>query len=248
MAFDLKPTPIVLRLIIINTAIYLLMAVFSSQSWVYQTIEQLALSPEGVADFKVWQPFTYMWLHEVPGLNHILFNMMGLWFLGTALERRWGKRTFLKFYLLSGLGAGVFTLLVGWLVGGGFAAPVIGASGAILALVAAFSMVMPNAQLHLFFVLPVRAKHVIWIALGFDVVLFLIEGSANRVAIQTHFGGAIAAWLLITGNWRPRVAMARFQKRFGGKNARTTSKKPSGWRVIDGGKNGNGRDDDDLLH
>src|SRR5262249_19623675 len=57
----------------------------------------------------VWQVATYMFLHG--GLFHILFNMLALWMFGTELERIWGTRYFLKFYFVSGIGAGVLTVL-----------------------------------------------------------------------------------------------------------------------------------------
>ena len=52
----------------------------------------------------VWQLGTYMFLHG--GLFHILFNMLALWMFGTELERIWGTRYFLKFYFVTGIGAG----------------------------------------------------------------------------------------------------------------------------------------------
>ena len=50
-----------------------------------------------------------MFLHG--GIFHILFNMLALWMFGTELERIWGTRYFLKFYFVTGIGAGVLTVL-----------------------------------------------------------------------------------------------------------------------------------------
>ena len=58
----------------------------------------------------VWQLGTYMFLHG--GLFHILFNMLALWMFGAELERIWGTRYFLKFYFVTGIGAGILTVLV----------------------------------------------------------------------------------------------------------------------------------------
>ena len=57
----------------------------------------------------LWQLGTYMFLHG--GLFHILFNMLALWMFGAELERIWGTRYFLKFYFVTGIGAGILTVL-----------------------------------------------------------------------------------------------------------------------------------------
>lgn len=252
--FDLKPTPIVLRLMIINIGLWFLTAsainFFGAHSLGRTLYDYFMVSPGGVTEsFYVWQPFTYMWLHDTGGFGHIFFNMLGLFFLGPPLERRWGRRTFLKFYVLAGVIAGVFSVLMGLLIPAWFGSPTLGASGSILAILAAFSLVMPNAEILLFFIIPIKARLIIWLALGVDVLMFLAsDPTSNRIGIHTHFGGALAAWLLITGNWRPRVAMQRLRAwssrrrpprgpTGGGRKGR------SGFRVIQGG-----RDDDPTLH
>src|SRR5262245_46257062 len=62
-----------------------------------------------VRTFWIWQIATYMFLHG--GIFHLLFNMLALWMFGTELERRWGTRYFLKFYFVTGVGAGLLTVL-----------------------------------------------------------------------------------------------------------------------------------------
>src|SRR6266700_2001308 len=62
-----------------------------------------------VQKYEVWQVATYMFLHG--GIFHILFNMLALWMFGTELERIWGTRYFLKFYFVTGIGAGILTVL-----------------------------------------------------------------------------------------------------------------------------------------
>ena len=57
-------------------------------------------------NFKPFQFFTYMFAHG--GMMHLLFNMLGLIFLGPMLEQFWGPKRFLTFYLITGIGAGVF--------------------------------------------------------------------------------------------------------------------------------------------
>ena len=70
----------------------------------------LGLVPSAtITQLRIWQPATYMFLHA--GLFHLLFNMLALWMFGTELERLWGRRYFLKFYFVCGIGAGVLTVL-----------------------------------------------------------------------------------------------------------------------------------------
>src|SRR5438045_4998708 len=122
----------------ISTAIKALIganvAVFLLQFFFPIVTDVLGLRPIFVVRyFWIWQLATYMFLHG--GVFHIVFNMLALWMFGTELERVWGTRYFLKFYFVTGIGAGALTVLFAYLP---FAfaqqlqyANVIGASGAI---------------------------------------------------------------------------------------------------------------------
>src|SRR5438093_9522849 len=109
-------------------------AMFLIQFFVAGVTDVLGLRPARVVgSFWVWGLATYMFLHA--GFFHIIFNMLALWMFGTELEHRWGTRYFLKFYAVTGVGAGALTLLVS-LLPFGFGrqlwnANIIGASGAI---------------------------------------------------------------------------------------------------------------------
>src|SRR3989442_8103564 len=83
---------------------------FLAQMFAPSLTEMLGLVPHEVfGQLRIWQLGTYMFLHG--GLFHILFNMLALWMFGTELERVWGPRYFLKFYLVPGVWAGAFTVL-----------------------------------------------------------------------------------------------------------------------------------------
>ena len=58
-----------------------------------------------VFGFRVWQPFTYIFLHG--GILHILFNLLYLAMFGADLERAWGSRKFYTYFFVCGVGAGV---------------------------------------------------------------------------------------------------------------------------------------------
>ena len=221
---------------------------FIGQGWALWLYRQLALSPgEATFGLKPWQVASYAWLHSLSEPGHFFFNALGLFFLGPPLERRWGGRDFLKFYVWSTIIAGVFSVFVGLIAPGWFGGPVVGASGGVMAVLAAFSLTMPEAVILLFFVIPLQARYMIWLAVGLDLVFFL-SGSGAGVAIHTHLGGVLGAWLLITGNWRPRLLLDRIRlfrlDRQRGRSARAS--RPD-LRVIQRLRDEDGDDDDEPM-
>jgi len=233
-----RPPKVVMYLMIANVAIWVLFALFISGFGSRDAADAyvlLTLQPESSTfGLELWRLFSYGFLHELSGLMHIGFNMLALYFLGTPLAQRWGGKAFLRFYLIAMVGAGIFTALVGLLLPTVFGVAVVGASGAIFALLAAFSMLFPTAELLLLFVIPVKARHVIWIAVAIDIVLFTTMTDYG-VAIHTHMGGAIAGWLLVTGNWHPVRAWGRFRRRQARKNGPPKGG-AGGLRSVEGGK------------
>jgi membrane associated rhomboid family serine protease len=145
----------------------------------------------------IWQLGTYMFLHG--GLFHILFNMLALWMFGTELERIWGTRYFLKFYLVTGIGAGALTVLFS-LLPFGFAqqvhySNVIGASGAIYGLLLAYAMYFPDRPIYMYFVFPIPAK--IFVAIMGAIAFLSSLGDSGGVANATHLGGLVVAYLFL---------------------------------------------------
>src|SRR5215210_4171965 len=115
--------------------------------------DYLGLVPQLVIEHRwVWQPFTYMFLHE--GIFHILFNMLGIWMFGVTLEQMWGTNFFLKYYAVTGVGAAITTIVVGLLpfaaTAGTYQSVTIGASGALYGLLLAFAMYYPDRPILMF--------------------------------------------------------------------------------------------------
>jgi membrane associated rhomboid family serine protease len=160
----------------------------------------LGLQPRLVTHGAVWQLATYMFLHV--GLFHILFNMLALWMFGTELERVWGTRYFLKFYFVTGIGAGVLTVVLSWLPFE-FTQPlygsyVIGASGAIYGLLLAYALYFPERQIILI-IFPVPAKYAVMI-IGAIAFYSSFSDSGRGVANFTHLGGLLVAYVFLKGS------------------------------------------------
>ena len=105
----------------------------------------------------LWQGVTYLFLHG--GFFHILFNMLALWMFGTELEWLWGTPRFVRFYFATGIGAALCSTIVS----PNSTIPIIGASGAIYGLLAAYGLLFPDRILLLYLVIPIKAKYFVLI-------------------------------------------------------------------------------------
>jgi membrane associated rhomboid family serine protease len=160
---------------------------------------QLGLVPALVnSHFAIWQFFTYMFLHG--GFWHIFMNMFILWMFGSDLERDWGSREFFKFYMICGVGAGLFNVLFQ----PNSYIPIVGASGAIYGLLVAFAMMYPNRTVYIYFLFPVPVKYMV---IGLAAIEFVssMAGSASNIAHFAHLGGMLVGFLYLKSDWRVAV-------------------------------------------
>ncbi|NNC65324.1 MAG: rhomboid family intramembrane serine protease, partial [Gammaproteobacteria bacterium] len=139
-----------------------------------------------------------------------------LWMFGPHLERLWGSPHFTVYYFFCLVGAGLVQLVVTTveLSGGGFAAPTIGASGAVFGLLLAFGMMFPNVKLMLiFFPVPIAAKYFV-VLYGLLELTLGVTGTQSTVAHFAHLGGMLFGLVLILywrGKlpWKPRYILRR---------------------------------------
>ncbi len=175
-------------------------ALFLAQIFSPVLTDALGLRPVFVLrELWVWQLVTYMFLHG--GIFHILFNMLALWMFGAELEAIWGTRYFLKFYFVTGIGAGALTVLFS-LLPFAFAqqlqhAIIIGASGAIYGLLLAYALYFPDRPIYMYFVFPIPAK--IFVAIMGAIAFVSSLGETGGVANATHLGGLLVAYLFLKG-------------------------------------------------
>jgi membrane associated rhomboid family serine protease len=203
ISFGYGLTPMVKKLIIANTAVFFALALFKvfNPRFYITLVYLLGVVPHDVFfGFRLWQPLTYLFLHA--GFWHLFFNMFGLWMFGTPLERDWGGRRFLRYYLLTGIGAGVVNVVVSLLWGGQAASiPTIGASGAIYAVLLAFGLLYPHTPILVWFLFPVPARIFVLI---FGALAFLsaLQGPGSNVSHVSHLGGMLFGFLYLRGGVR----------------------------------------------
>jgi len=204
-------TPAVKFLLIVNAAVFIV------QIFLDRYIVLLfGLVPRSVwQDFYLWQLFTYQFLHG--GLFHLLFNMLALWMFGCALERRWGSEFFLKYYFVSVIGGGILnTLFMPDQI-----VPSIGASAGVYGILLAFGLIYPNQIIYLYFLVPLKMKHFVWI-IGAIALYSSVTSGQSGIAHLAHLGGMLFGYLYLRGGnpwerWKlylDRRRLARLKKRF----------------------------------
>ena len=187
-------TPVTRNIIIINVVVFLLANTIFPQMYDYLVV-YFPLAPQ----FKSWQIITHMFMHG--GIMHIAFNMLTLASFGPLLERFLGEKKYIMLYFLSGLGA--FALNSLWIyyqtvTTGHFEnVAMLGASGAIFGVIAAFSLLYPNAEMFIMFIpFPIKAK--VLFPISIIVSLYLgFSGSGGNIAHFAHIGGALVGYILI---------------------------------------------------
>ena len=197
--------PITRALIIANVAVFLL------QSNGFALVESFALWPPASGDFASpgfapWQLVTYSFLHG--SFSHILFNMFGLYMFGSEVERLFGSRFYLTYYIASVIAAGLTHLAVTALIGGP-PIPVVGASGGIYGLLLAFGVYFPHRTVVLLIPpIPMKARTFV-VVFAIVELVFGVTGTASGVAHFAHLGGMLGGWLMIV--YRRRSGPSRRQ-------------------------------------
>lgn len=207
--------PVTKNLIIINALIWLVEAIapaFGTNG----IIRHLGLHYVGASYFNPAQIITYMFVHDQNTFFHVFFNMLTLFFFGPMLERIWGAKKFLFYYMVCGVGAALIQEVV-WAFEwqhiiedtqhinpgatakdiAAFMEPyknrlvTVGASGAIFGLLLGFAFIFPNIPMYLFFVpIPIKAKYMV---IGYAVLEFFcgVSGTMSTVAHFAHLGGML---------------------------------------------------------
>ncbi len=214
-----NPRSITITLIVINVVVFFADMIFAAQD--AAGVRESILAPWLAVDAQTivrpwmwWQFLTYGFVHDNSGLNHILFNMIGLFFFGRAIEQRLGRIEFLRFYLLALVIGGVIGSASGMLEAMALEVPLsaipgtIGASGAVIGTTILFACFYPHSKILLMLIIPVKA----WVVAVMFVAMDLagafgltggVVGQANT-AFTVHLAGASFALAYYFRGWNLR--------------------------------------------
>ncbi len=193
-------------------AVNLVVFVFQNINAVYlrwPVEAQLALSRQGLESGKIWQLFTFQFLHL--GSWHFIGNAIGLFFLGRALEATLGKARLFEVYFGSSFLGGVLQAVLALVAPRYFGLPTMGASAGVCGLLACFALLERDRTFLFMFLLPIRAWHLLLFTLAVSV-FFVLVPSEPGVAHAAHLGGLLGGmayvhWIVRTErrlfDWRP---------------------------------------------
>ena len=200
-------------LIATNVAVYLIDSLTGGRlgDWGYFSADT------AIFHLQVWRFITFQFLHA--NVQHILFNMIALYFFGPMVESWLGPRRYLAFYLLCGI-AGAVMYLILWMTGVLFTdprVPLVGASAGIFGILIGAARIAPNATVLVYGLIPMQLKVMAWILLA--IALWVVfSGGENAGGQAAHLGGAALGALLV---WQPqwlnlfdRLQFRRRKRRF----------------------------------
>jgi uncharacterized protein len=141
----------------------------------------LAFNPDYVMQ-RPWTLLTYMFVHDYYNINHLLLNMLALFFFGMELEKRVGGTKFLEIYFLSGIVAALGQMMI---AGGSL----VGASGAIYGVLGCLAIIAPEIRVLLFFIIPLSIRAAVVFFALMDYFLFL--GASDNIAHMAHIAGLL---------------------------------------------------------
>jgi membrane associated rhomboid family serine protease len=186
-------------LIFINVIVFILQLASSHRGVDGRITDWFQIDTQAILHGEVWRLLTGAFLHSREW-QHIVFNMLILWWAGSEVEGIYGPREFLAFYLTAAVVASA--AFVGWDVFfGAGQAKALGASGAVTATLVLFALHYPNRTVLLFFIVPVPVLVLVILYVAFDA-LNLLGGSREPIAFAAHLGGAAFGFLYYKFHWR----------------------------------------------
>ena len=215
-------------LIGINVGVYVLghiMKMASGVDWLHVIGNYNA--EQAIKGGQIWRFVSYEFLHY--GIGHIFFNMLGLYFFGPLIERWWGSRRFLAFYLLCGVGGSVLMTLLAaiGIVNTSWSSQLVGASGSLFGILVAAAILYPDMRVQMLFPpIPISMRAMALVYLG--IAFFVVFGNAgeNRGGQAAHLGGAAFGAILIYMpyllNWADRISFGAMSEK--GREARKVYK------------------------
>jgi membrane associated rhomboid family serine protease len=182
--------PVCKYLIVVNVVVFLLEHLVKPDPSVITN--WFAASPEyTLHHFRFWQLLTATFLHADP--LHILGNMFFLWIVGREMEALYGSRDFLVLYVSAAVLSTLAWVLIHAAASRDQAVFMLGASGAVMAVVVLYALYYPKREILMFFVLPMPMWLVVLIFLAFPL-LIVVDGGPTQIAFESHLAGAACGW------------------------------------------------------
>lgn len=217
--------PVVTKNIIIISVILFGATFLTQNSDSINLYDYLGLHHHLAPAFKPHQFVTYIFMHG--SLMHIFFNMFGVYMFGQVLEQLWGPKRFLIFYIVTGLGAAVTQYMImhfqimdfleaknaeisavihdpalkAMLIDQKYEIlnlnVIVGASGSLFGMLGAYGLLFPNQLLYIYFLIPIKAKWLVIIYGGLELILGLNNQTGDNVAHFAHVGGLFVGVFLV---------------------------------------------------
>ncbi len=195
------------KLILINIIVFVVMgtiavvATLSHNGYVFTFIEEQVSLPSSFWFFiyKPWTIITYAFVHNLSDIFHILFNMLNLYWFGRIVADLIGSKKLLSLYILGGISAGIIYLLI-FNIGVDYLnipkghGQLIGASGAVFAIIVGAATLSPGYIVNLFFTWQVK---IVYIAAAVIFISFLGTVGGNAGGNFAHLGGALFGYIYI---------------------------------------------------
>ena len=179
-------------LVSVNLTIFFLQTISGKEHLLF---DLFGLVPQAIwSDFMIWQPLTYLFFHG--NIWHVLINMFVLWMFGSELENAWGRKSFLKYYFMTGIGAGIVTCLFNLQSN----IPVVGASGAVYGILLAYGLSFPNRTVYLYGLIPIKS---IWFVIAIGILAFFSSfQQMTQISHLTHISGMAIGYIFLKRRWR----------------------------------------------
>jgi membrane associated rhomboid family serine protease len=257
-----KPGKVVVGVLVTLFAVWLVFAIAVNWGGASSRLFELFCgNAEAIANGEIWRLLTAAFMHEPSGsVGHILWALVGFYFLTPSLEQRFGGPRLVRFLLGSAVFAYAFQFLCLLVLPASTGARLVanpywfGSFPVLEAVAVAWALNFRNQEIRLFFFIPASSRTLLWFVIGMSV-LRVIALSQTPEGLLSPFGGMLAGWLLGGGspsplrrvylNWKlSRLEHETHRARI----SRSDRVQKSNLRVVPGGKNDKARDPKDWLN
>ncbi len=194
---QMRITETIKRLLIAYVAVFLVQMILGKLAPSLNFSGLFALIPAQVMQGRIWQIFTYSFLHA--DVMHLVLNCLVLAFLGSDIELLWGRKKFLAYYFLCSTVGALFYLMIQVVFWNPvhLVSPMVGASAGIYGLMMAYGILFSERQLLFMMMFPMKASHFIWVLAGVEFLQALFSEHQSELSAFAHLSGMGAGYLFL---------------------------------------------------